>query len=216
MACATLIASSAAAKCKPGKPLTPGDHTLSLDFEGHEREVLVHVPAKYDGLAPVALVFDLHGFSGNGPDELALSGFKTVSDMYNFIVVAPTGYMNSWNGDIAFGTARQEPLRPLPPSASALASPPLPAANPCQPALPSPLRAAPVHRLQVRDLRAAANVMPLAACELKRQRRRACSRSWDSAGFGSEGYDAPFDCRKAHTKRTGTAQDWLAAAVGTV
>jgi polyhydroxybutyrate depolymerase len=93
------------AKCKPGAALAPGDHVINLDFEGKSRTFTVHIPPKYDGRTPVPIVFDLHGSSGNGPSQLAASGFKQVSDMYNFIVVAPTGYMNFWNGDIAFGTA---------------------------------------------------------------------------------------------------------------
>jgi polyhydroxybutyrate depolymerase len=105
-----LHAADASAKCKPGKALTPGDHTFNLDFDGRSRTFVVHIPPKYDGLTPVPVVFDLHGFSSSGPGQLGVSGFKAVADMNNFIVVAPTGYMNSWNGDIAFGSAYEAKL----------------------------------------------------------------------------------------------------------
>jgi polyhydroxybutyrate depolymerase len=100
-----LCASSAYAKCKPGKALEPGDHVFNLDFGGKSRTFTLHIPPMYDGRTALPLVFDLHGFSSNGPQQLNLSGFKAVSDMNGFIVVAPTGYMNSWNGDIAYGAA---------------------------------------------------------------------------------------------------------------
>ncbi|HKP57567.1 MAG TPA: MYXO-CTERM sorting domain-containing protein [Polyangiales bacterium] len=102
--------SGAEAKCKAGMALSPGDHTYNIDFEGKSRTFIVHVPPKYDGRTPVPVVFDLHGFSSSGPGQLGVSGFKAVADMNNFIVVAPTGYMNSWNGDIAFGAAYEAKL----------------------------------------------------------------------------------------------------------
>ncbi|MBN1653371.1 MAG: hypothetical protein JXA30_06295 [Deltaproteobacteria bacterium] len=93
------------AKCRPGNTLAPGEHVFNIDFGGMSRVLNVHVPSSYTGLIPVALVFDLHGFSSNGPQQMGLSGFTEMSDEYGFIVVAPTGYLNSWNGDIAFGSA---------------------------------------------------------------------------------------------------------------
>jgi polyhydroxybutyrate depolymerase len=93
------------AKCKPGDPLAPGDHTYDMEYDGNSRTFLLHVPQKYTGRTPVALVFDLHGSSGTGPGQLAASGFEQVSEEYGFLVVAPTGYMNFWNGDIEWGTA---------------------------------------------------------------------------------------------------------------
>jgi MYXO-CTERM domain-containing protein len=93
------------AKCKPGMALTPGDHVYNVDFGGMSRVFILHVPPGYDGKKAVPVVFDLHGFSSNGPQQLGLSGFEQVADKEGFLVVAPTGYMNSWNGDIAFGSA---------------------------------------------------------------------------------------------------------------
>lgn len=98
------------AKCTTGEVLEPGDKMHSLEFGGKTRTFLVHVPPGYDGKTPVPLVLDLHGFSGDGPGQLGLSGFESVADANNFIVVAPNGYMNSWNGDIAYGSAYQAML----------------------------------------------------------------------------------------------------------
>jgi polyhydroxybutyrate depolymerase len=110
MACLVLSAlcpSLLRAECRASNSLTAGNHTLELDFGGRSRTFTVHVPPSYDGLTAVPLVFDLHGFSGSGPGQVMLSGFASVSDSNGFIVVAPTGYMNSWNGDIAYGGAYQ-------------------------------------------------------------------------------------------------------------
>lgn len=98
------------AKCSMGEVLKPGDDMHSIMFGGMTRTFIVHVPPKYDGKTPVPLVLDLHGFSSDGPGQLRVSGFKAVADMNNFLVVAPTGYMNSWNGDIAYGSAYQAKL----------------------------------------------------------------------------------------------------------
>jgi poly(3-hydroxybutyrate) depolymerase len=98
------------AKCKAGQMLKTGESMHSIEFGGMTRTFLVHVPPKYDGKTPVPLVFDLHGFSSTGPGQLGISGFGPVADMNNFIVVAPNGYMNSWDGDIAYGAAYQMKL----------------------------------------------------------------------------------------------------------
>lgn len=98
------------AKCNDVEVLSPGDHMYSLEFDGITRMFIVHVPPGYDGKKPVPVVLDLHGFSSNGSQQLGLSGFSEVADESGFIVVAPTGYMNSFNGDIEFGSAKSQML----------------------------------------------------------------------------------------------------------
>jgi len=109
-ALAALYPSNLQAKCKVGQALEAGDQVHNIDFGGRMRTFIVHVPPTYDGKTPVPVVFDLHGFSSDGPGQISVSGFKAVSDKNNFLVVAPTGYMNSWNGDIAFGSAYEAKL----------------------------------------------------------------------------------------------------------
>ena len=110
LALIALGASHARARCIPGTRLKPGDHVFEREFEGAARTLTVHIPQKYDGRTPVPVVFDLHGSYGDGPSQMSLSGFKPVSDMYTFIHVGPTGYMNFWNGDIALGTAYEQKI----------------------------------------------------------------------------------------------------------
>jgi poly(3-hydroxybutyrate) depolymerase len=101
------------AKCKPGDALPPGDSVIELDFEGESRSFTLHLPPEYDGRTPLPVVFDLHGSGGTSAGQVAASGFKRVADMYNFILVAPQGYMNFWNGDIAFGTAFEQKINDI-------------------------------------------------------------------------------------------------------
>lgn len=111
VALAKLCAPSLArAECKPGPALTAGDHAYDLEHEGKVRTFIVHVPPGYDGNKPMPVVLDLHGFSSNGLQQLWISGFSAVADANGFILVAPDGYMSSWNGDIAFGAAYEEQL----------------------------------------------------------------------------------------------------------
>ena len=105
LACMAQRPDLAQAKCKPGVALTSGDHKYDMMFGGMTRTFVLHVPTGYNGKKPVPLVFDLHGSGSTGPSELASSRFSAVADQNGFLVVAPNGYMNSWNGDIAFGAA---------------------------------------------------------------------------------------------------------------
>lgn len=104
------LLSSVDAQCKTAPVLAPGDHSYSLKFEGITHDLIVHVPPMYDGRSPVPLVVDIHGSGSDAAQQLLFSGFPAVSDANGFILVAPTGYMNSWNGDIAFGAAYERKL----------------------------------------------------------------------------------------------------------
>lgn len=100
-----LSSSTLRAECKPSNPLAPGDHNYTLEFEGVTHGVIVHVPPGYDGLTPVPVLFDIHGSGSDGAQQLFFSGSPEIADKNGFIVVAPSGYLGSWNGDIAFGEA---------------------------------------------------------------------------------------------------------------
>lgn len=78
--------------------LAPGDHTFLLESEGIERLYDVHVPPRYDGLAPVPLVLDFHGYPSSKEDQAAISGLREVADEVGFVVVYPQGHESSWNG----------------------------------------------------------------------------------------------------------------------
>ncbi|OBJ04990.1 esterase [Mycobacterium sp. 1482292.6] len=59
---------------------------------GMDRTYMLHVPAG----DPVGLVLSLHGGGGSGISQRALTGFDTVADAHNLLVVYPDGYDKSW------------------------------------------------------------------------------------------------------------------------
>ena len=81
---AVLVASSA-------DPLTPGDHTRSVEVGGKPRPYLLHVPPSYDPEKPTPVVLALHPFATNGPIMAALSGLSRKADREGFLVAYPNG-----------------------------------------------------------------------------------------------------------------------------
>jgi polyhydroxybutyrate depolymerase len=59
---------------------------------GMDRTYMLHVPAG----DPVGLVLSLHGGGGSGISQRALTGFDTVADGHNLLVIYPDGYDKSW------------------------------------------------------------------------------------------------------------------------
>ena len=47
-------------------PLGAGDHTRTLEHDGHTRTYIVHVPPKYDPKQPTPVVLAFHGGGSNG------------------------------------------------------------------------------------------------------------------------------------------------------
>lgn len=59
---------------------------------GIDRTYMLHVPPGN----PVGLVLSLHGGGGTGNGQRGLTGFDTVADAHNLLVVYPDGYDKSW------------------------------------------------------------------------------------------------------------------------
>jgi polyhydroxybutyrate depolymerase len=75
----------------------PGETTRSLSVGGTNRTYLLHVPPGYTGDAPLPVVIDFHPLGGTGQSQKNLSGWGTLADRENVIVVWPNGVGNSWN-----------------------------------------------------------------------------------------------------------------------
>ncbi|MDP5281040.1 PHB depolymerase family esterase [Sphingomonas sp. DG1-23] len=73
----------AAGACTPGAP----GATRRVTIGDTGRSMLLHVPAKVRGRAP--LVFVLHGSTGDGAGILAQSGLEATSDRHGFVLAAP-------------------------------------------------------------------------------------------------------------------------------
>jgi len=89
----------------PGGPLGPGNWKLTIDQNGTEREMRVHVPESYDGSSQVPLLLSFHGFLGTGEKHATTDGFVNKADEKGFIVVYPEGIgpknFHSWNAGTA-------------------------------------------------------------------------------------------------------------------
>ncbi|MDZ4747635.1 MAG: hypothetical protein SH808_04060 [Saprospiraceae bacterium] len=81
--------------CKDNDPANPdtfakGQNRFTLTVESTEREYYVHVPESYTGDTATAVVFMLHGTSGNGLDMWIRSGWKEVGEAENILTVYPS------------------------------------------------------------------------------------------------------------------------------
>jgi len=70
---------------------------VDLDFAGTTRSYELHVPASYDGSAPVALVLNFHGLTQTGNAQRAQSHMDDKADQEGFIVAYPNAVDNAWN-----------------------------------------------------------------------------------------------------------------------
>lgn len=96
-----------------GQGLGPGDHELTIRFDGRNRDFIVHVPQGADGSVPVPLVLDFHGFTSNATQQRMVSGLLEKSEEETFIVVHAEGegFFQSWNsGAICCGFALRRDL----------------------------------------------------------------------------------------------------------
>jgi polyhydroxybutyrate depolymerase len=90
----------------PPSALSAGSTTdVSLDFGGATRRYLLHVPSGWDGLTPLPLVLNFHGFTYSADQQPEYTGMSPVADANGFAVAYPDGIGNSWNGGACCGSA---------------------------------------------------------------------------------------------------------------
>ena len=95
---------------KPTLEFSPGDHALSMVYDGTERTYVLHIPPRLDPAEPVALVLAFHGLGLNASEMMRITGFNDQSDTSGFIIAYPegTGETRSWNGGHCCGTAARD------------------------------------------------------------------------------------------------------------
>jgi polyhydroxybutyrate depolymerase len=66
---------------------------------GLYRSYTLYVPAIYNSAHSVPLLFNIHGYSGDGNQQMEFGDFRPIADTANFIIVHPTalGTTPSWN-----------------------------------------------------------------------------------------------------------------------
>ena len=118
-------ATSAPSPVNPGTPtpaplamlpgVNPGLSKHVLSYGGLQRDYLLYVPASADLGKPQALVFALHGGTGNANNFMQTSGLNAVADQRGFLVIYPNGSgrlgidkLLTWNAGTCCGYAQQE------------------------------------------------------------------------------------------------------------
>jgi polyhydroxybutyrate depolymerase len=88
----------------------PGNHYLSMGFDGEERIYILHIPTGYDPLQPAPLVLAFHGIGLDAGEMARISGLNAEADRSGFIAAYPdgTGNKKSWNGGRCCGEAARE------------------------------------------------------------------------------------------------------------
>ena len=82
---------SASIDCTPARPHAPGDTNGAITSGGLDRTYILHIPPAYDGVDPMPVIFNLHGFGSNAQQQANYSGFPAKADAEGFIVVSPNG-----------------------------------------------------------------------------------------------------------------------------
>ena len=89
-------------------PLTAGDHTITLNHDGRERSVIVHVPQRAaERPPPLSVVLNFHDGGGHGAQQKEYSLLDALADRENFLAVYPngtgrlSGRLLTWNAALA-------------------------------------------------------------------------------------------------------------------
>lgn len=65
------------------------------------REYVIYIPSSYDGVSPVPLMINFHGFGGSASDHMANADLNSLADSEIFILVNPQGScldgLSHWN-----------------------------------------------------------------------------------------------------------------------
>lgn len=77
------------------------EYTMPINFENTARDFVVHLPTGYTPGMHLPVVFNMHGYGSNAPQQLFYSRMDLTADANNFICVFPDGLNSSWNSGFA-------------------------------------------------------------------------------------------------------------------
>ncbi len=80
----------------------------SFNFDGINRTWIVYLPVDYSQGESIPLLLALHGYTQNGQEMMQFSGFNSIADTGNFVVVYPDGVANSWNVGFSGGSTADD------------------------------------------------------------------------------------------------------------
>ncbi len=73
------------------------EYSAIIEYDQTEWTYLIHISQQYDGTQPVPLVLALHPSTRDSALMANLTGFNTIADRENFIVVYPKSYNTEWD-----------------------------------------------------------------------------------------------------------------------
>jgi len=83
------VAAAGSAGCSVTPAVPAGETKVDLSSGGDARFYLRHVPSAHDGITPVPVVMDLHGWSETAALQELASGFGPYGDTKGFVTVTP-------------------------------------------------------------------------------------------------------------------------------
>jgi polyhydroxybutyrate depolymerase len=63
----------------------------TISHDGENRDYILYVPSSYDGLSPVPLMMNFHGYGGTASEFINDADMRAVADANEFILVYPQG-----------------------------------------------------------------------------------------------------------------------------
>ena len=93
--------------------LAPGDYTYTFETADGQRSYVVHVPIGYDGTKALPVLLHLHGGMGTAASGNLSTGFSSLADSREFIVVYGQGTtgsagFTSWNAGGCCGSSQEK------------------------------------------------------------------------------------------------------------
>jgi polyhydroxybutyrate depolymerase len=80
----------------------------SFNFDGINRTWIVYLPVDYTQDESIPLLLALHGYTQTGQEMMNFSGFNSIADTGDFVVVYPDGIANSWNVGFSGGSTADD------------------------------------------------------------------------------------------------------------
>jgi polyhydroxybutyrate depolymerase len=97
--------------CSPARPRAAGNSTVTLQSGGMSRSYLLHIPPGYDGMKPLPLVFDVHGYTSFASEQMMRSKWDKMADKEGFVLIEPEGVNKSWNAGSCCGGNSQDDVK---------------------------------------------------------------------------------------------------------
>ena len=96
------VAAHGSTGCQTAARAAPGEEKVTLTSGGAERWYFRHVP--YDGIKPMPVVLDLHGYSEGAVVHTKMSGLGTFGEAHGFVTITPQGQGAVARWDTALGS----------------------------------------------------------------------------------------------------------------